>query len=59
VKTIALSLGFLLEVCILASFCAWAASLPLPVHARVALGGFACVGAATYCNLHASFWVAP
>jgi hypothetical protein len=46
-----LCIRFLLELCILASIGAWAASLPISLPERVALGGLACAGAATLWGL--------
>ena len=45
-RNLALAIRFLLELCILASFAAWAAHLPMPGLVRIALGAFACAGAA-------------
>ena len=42
---------FLLELCILASIAVWAASLPISLPESVAVGGFACAGAATLWGL--------
>jgi hypothetical protein len=46
VKTLALFVRFLLEVCILASFAAWAAHLQFPVVGRIVIGGTVCLAAA-------------
>lgn len=45
-RTSALFIRFLLELCILASLGAWAASLHISATKRVAIGGLACIGAA-------------
>jgi hypothetical protein len=47
VKSVALGVRFLLELCILASFAAWAARLDTPAVARVVLGVILCLDAAT------------
>lgn len=46
IRNLALGLRFLLELCLLASFAAWAAHLQIPPLARIAVGTSACVGGA-------------
>jgi hypothetical protein len=46
-RTLALAIRFLLELCILASFAAWATWLQVPPLARIAIAVFACTGVAT------------
>ena len=46
IRNLALAVRFLLELCILASFAAWAAHLQIPLLARIALGTLACAAAA-------------
>ena len=45
-KALALGVRFLLEICILASFAAWAAHLQFLVVGRIGIGGFICLTAA-------------